>query len=118
MTSSVSPMPVDDHGYSQYPLRPAKLSSETAIQAPSGRHVADRYGNVAAVSAALIRRFQMVRFQRRALLALLLAIGLASPGLAQAQSTHTSKRFSGSKVNDGTVTHVKENGVNILKLSA
>jgi hypothetical protein len=60
----------------------------------------------------------MVRFQRRALLALLLAMGLASPALTQAQSMHTSKRFSGTKVNDGTVTHVKENGVNILKLSA
>ncbi len=31
---------------------------------------------------------------------------------------HTSKRFSGAKVNDGTVTHVKEAGKNILKLSS
>ena len=61
----------------------------------------------------------MIRFQRRTLLAFLLAVGVASaPGMAHAQSMHTSKRFSGSKVNDGTVTHVKENGKDILKLSA
>lgn len=61
----------------------------------------------------------MVSFQRRALFALLLVAALvASAGLAQAQSMHTSKRFSGSKVNDGTVSHVKQNGMNILKLSA
>jgi hypothetical protein len=35
-----------------------------------------------------------------------------------AQSTHTSKRFSGAKVNDGTVTHVSEAGKNVLKLSS
>ena len=61
----------------------------------------------------------MVTFQRRGLFALLLIAGfVVSAGLVQAQSMHTSKRFSGSKVNDGTVTHVKQNGTNILKLSA
>ena len=61
----------------------------------------------------------MIRFQRRALLALLLAVGLAgSTSVAYAQDMHTSKRFSGAKVNDGTVTHVKENGKDVLKLSA
>ena len=61
----------------------------------------------------------MVRLQRRVLLALLLAVGLVgATSIAHAQSMHTSKRFSGSKVNEGTVTHVKENGKDILKLSA
>ena len=35
-----------------------------------------------------------------------------------AQGLHTSKRFSGAKVNDGTVTHVKEGGKGVLKLSS
>jgi hypothetical protein len=61
----------------------------------------------------------MIRFERRAFVALFVLAGVFGfAGLAHAQSMHTSKRFSGSKVNDGTVTHVKENGVNILKLSA
>lgn len=61
----------------------------------------------------------MIRCQRRAVLALLLAVGLVgSTSIASAQSMHTSKRFSGAKVNEGTVTHVKENGKDILKLSA
>jgi hypothetical protein len=62
----------------------------------------------------------MVRFQRRgffmALVAVLAFVGFASVG--QAQSMHTSKPFSGAKVNAGTVTHVKEGGKNILKLSS
>jgi hypothetical protein len=59
----------------------------------------------------------MVRFDRL-FVAMLALVGMAvfAP-TAQAQ-THTSKKFSGAKVNDGTVTHVKENGKNILKLSA
>jgi hypothetical protein len=61
----------------------------------------------------------MVRFYRRAILALLLAAGvIGSAGVAQAQSMHTSKRFSGSKVNEGTVTHTQQNGTHLLKLSA
>lgn len=31
---------------------------------------------------------------------------------------HVSKRFTGAKVNAGTVTHSKENGKDVLKLSA
>jgi len=59
----------------------------------------------------------MVRFDRL-FVAMLALVGMAIvAGTAQAQ-THTSKKFSGAKVNDGTVTHVKENGKNILKLSA
>ena len=42
-------------------------------------------------------------------------VAFAAAGAAQ--GTHTSKRFSGAKVNDGTVTHVKEMGKNVLKLS-
>ena len=43
---------------------------------------------------------------------------MAFAGAAAAQGTHTSKRFSGAKVNDGTVTHVKEAAKNVLKLSS
>jgi hypothetical protein len=61
----------------------------------------------------------MVRSIRRSILAALAlfgAIAVAAPVFAQA--SHTSKRFSGAKVNDGTVTHVKEMGKDVLKLSA
>jgi hypothetical protein len=62
----------------------------------------------------------MIRSQRRgflfALVALLTFVGFA--GIGQAQSMHTSKTFTGAKVNAGTVTHVKEGGKNILKLSS
>ena len=61
----------------------------------------------------------MVRFYRRAILAVLLAAGLFGlADSAHAQSMHTSKRFSGAKVNEGTVTHTQQNGTHILKLSA
>lgn len=43
-------------------------------------------------------------------------LAVASP--AQAQPSHTSRQFSGAKVNAGTVTHVKERGKDVLKLSA
>ena len=59
----------------------------------------------------------MFRFDRL-FVAMLALVGFAAfAGTAQAQM-HTSKKFSGAKVNDGTVTHVKENGKNLLKLSA
>jgi hypothetical protein len=62
----------------------------------------------------------MIRSHRRgffvALLALFAFVGVA--GIGQAQSMHTSKQFAGAKVNAGTVTHSKENGKNILKLSS
>ena len=62
----------------------------------------------------------MVRSQRRGFFALCLTVlgMVAFAGASYAQGMHTSKRFSGAKVNDGTVTHVKEGGRNILKLSA
>ncbi len=62
----------------------------------------------------------MVRFQRRNFFVAFLIIGglYASAGMGQAQGMHTSKRFSGSKVNAGTVTHVQEAGRHILRLSA
>ena len=60
----------------------------------------------------------MVRTQRRAWFALLAAGVVAlSAGMLEAQGVHTSKRFTGAKVNDGTVTHVKQNGANVLRLS-
>jgi hypothetical protein len=62
----------------------------------------------------------MFRSQRRGFFTLGLAAlaVLATAALGQAQGMHTSKRFSGPKVNDGTVTHVKEMGRDVLKLSA
>jgi hypothetical protein len=60
----------------------------------------------------------MVSIHRRALLAVVFVGGLvACAGVAQAQSMHVSKRFSGAKVNAGTVTHVKQNGNDVLRLS-
>jgi hypothetical protein len=43
---------------------------------------------------------------------------MAFAAAGSAQERHTSKRFSGPKVNDGTVTHVKDGGKNVLKLSS
>lgn len=37
---------------------------------------------------------------------------------AGGQSAHTSKRFAGAKVNDGTVTHTVINGKHVLTLSS
>ena len=59
----------------------------------------------------------MIRFARLFVAVLALAGVAALPAQADAQS-HTSKKFSGAKVNDGTVTHAKENGKHVLKLSA
>jgi hypothetical protein len=62
---------------------------------------------------------------RRGLLSTLLtgALVLAGFAVAQqsagaAQASHVSKKFSGAKVNDGTVTHSVVNGKNVLTLSA
>jgi hypothetical protein len=59
----------------------------------------------------------MIRFARLFVATLAVAgfAALATPADAQ---SHTSKKFSGAKVNDGTVTHVKENGRHVLKLSS
>jgi hypothetical protein len=60
----------------------------------------------------------MVRVLRYALVALFVAgAGILSTTGVEAQA-HTSKRFSGAKVNAGTVTHVKQNGQDVLRLSA
>ena len=63
----------------------------------------------------------MIRSQRRAFFTMCLAaasmVALAAGTFAQGM-THTSKRFSGAKVNEGTVTHKKEGGKNILEVSA
>ena len=59
----------------------------------------------------------MFRFDRL-FVAMLALVGFAAfAGTVQAQ-THTSKRFSGAKVNEGTVTHKKDGSKNILELSA
>ena len=61
----------------------------------------------------------MIRFLRYALLTLLvIGAGVLSPTSVEAEQMHTSKRFSGAKVNSGTVTHAKQNGQDVLKLSA
>src|SRR5687767_11156485 len=49
-----------------------------------------------------------------ALAALFAAASLTAGG----QGAHTSKRFAGAKVNDGTVTHTVVNGKHVLTLSA
>ena len=61
----------------------------------------------------------MVRMGRRALVALFVIAGFTGiSSVANAQDAHTSRRFTGSKVNDGTVTHTQQGGVHVLKLSA
>jgi hypothetical protein len=52
-------------------------------------------------------------------LALIGTVVFSAPASAQgSNSGHTSKTFAGAKVNAGTVTHVKEGGRDVLKLSA
>jgi hypothetical protein len=64
----------------------------------------------------------MIRSTRRGFglttLALVGLLALAPLAAAQGMGTHTSKKFAGAKVNAGTVTHVKEGGKDILRLSA
>ena len=63
----------------------------------------------------------MIRSQRRAFFTMCLAaasmLALTAGTFAQGM-THTSKRFTGSKVNEGTVTHTVVNGRHVLALSA
>jgi hypothetical protein len=66
------------------------------------------------VSARQLEEVQMIRFSRVALAACAAVTLLAATASAQ---SHTSGRFSGAKVNAGTVTHIKNNGVNVLRLS-
>jgi hypothetical protein len=54
---------------------------------------------------------------KRTMAMLVMAVGVLAIGTAQAQS-HTSKPFSGAKVNGGTVTHSVQNGRHVLTLSA
>jgi hypothetical protein len=64
----------------------------------------------------------MIRSQRRAFFPMCLALAgmlaFSAATFAQGAMTHTSKRFSGAKVNEGTVTHKKEGGKNILEVSS
>jgi hypothetical protein len=50
----------------------------------------------------------------RAALVAIAAVAFAGTALAQ---SHTSKPFSGAKVNGGTVTHTVKNGKNLLAVS-
>src|SRR5918998_1435338 len=60
----------------------------------------------------------MVRNQHRAVMTVALVVGMAAFGsIGEAQDAHTSKRFTGAKVNEGTVTHVHQSGAHVLKLS-
>jgi hypothetical protein len=54
---------------------------------------------------------------RRAGIAVSAALLVALSSQVSAQQIATSKRFSGAKVNDGTVTMTKQNGQAVLKLS-
>ena len=49
---------------------------------------------------------------------LLSATALAAAATTASAQTQTSSPFTGAKVNGGTVTHVKEMGKDVLKLSA
>lgn len=62
----------------------------------------------------------MIRTTHRGLgLTTLALVGLlALVPVTHAQEMHTSKKFSGAKVNAGTVTHVTQAGKDLLKLSA
>ncbi|MGE0462805.1 MAG: hypothetical protein AB7Q16_15680 [Vicinamibacterales bacterium] len=51
-------------------------------------------------------------------MALALVASLAIAGSALAQNMHTTGKFSGAKVNAGTVTHSMQAGKNILSLSS
>jgi hypothetical protein len=96
--------------------RHTKPSHACAIQGAQSDMSPD--GNRAGRMGALWRSL-MVRIGRRALVAIVLIAGLGAFGsMAYAQDTHTSKRFTGAKVNDGTVTHVQQNGTHVLRLSA
>jgi hypothetical protein len=62
----------------------------------------------------------MIRSQRRGFVTLCLAFaGIVAFGVSTfaQMGMHTSKRFTGPKVNEGTVSHMKEGNKNILKLS-
>jgi hypothetical protein len=62
----------------------------------------------------------MVRSHRRGFgLTLLTLAGLAlGTASGEAQDTHTSRTFTGSKVNAGTVTHAVQGGDHVLRLSS
>lgn len=51
-------------------------------------------------------------------MALALVASLAIAGSALAQNMHTTGKFSGAKVNAGTVTHSMQAGKNVLSLSS
>ena len=51
-------------------------------------------------------------------LSVLAALLMVAASLAAADATHVSGPFMGPKANTGTVTHSKENGMNVLTLTA
>jgi len=64
-----------------------------------------------------MQRMQRGRAMFMGLLTALVAVGLLAATSSFAADAHTSKPFSGVKVNGGTVTHAKQGGKNILTLS-
>ena len=64
-----------------------------------------------------MQRMRLVRSMLMGLLTALVAVGLLVATSSVAADTHTSKPFSGVKVNGGTVTHSKQEGKSILTLS-
>jgi hypothetical protein len=87
-----------------------KRSAAAAIQALVDRHNAGR---------AIQEVHAMLRILRHMVVALLVVGGVTMFGASiDAEQGHTTKRFSGAKVNAGTVTHLKKNGADVLRLSA
>jgi hypothetical protein len=64
-----------------------------------------------------MRRFEHSQIFRISIAAAVMAALLGLAGISSAEHSHTSKPFSGAKVNGGTVTHSKQGGKNVLTVS-
>jgi len=69
-----------------------------------------------------MHKVRVSRFVLMAVLSMAVAIGLTATGASaqmmdQKLASHTTKPFSGVKVNGGTATHTKVNGKDVLTLS-
>ena len=64
-----------------------------------------------------MHRVSQVRPIRVLILSLMVAMGLLFATTSFAEHSHTTKPFSGVKVNGGTATHTKQGNQNILTLS-
>ena len=69
-----------------------------------------------------MRKVRVSRFVLMAVLSMAVAIGLTATGAStqmmdHKMASHTTKPFTGVKVNGGTATHTKVNGKDVLTLS-